>query len=229
MPGFRKVGRSSALSLLALTLAFGLLWISIGVAGAQEGPQFPNWGPGMAPPDQEGVGTAAPSPSDSVSPDAAQGERAGAAPSAAAPPPGGSGACQYDLRGIWWNDGRMTSGGTYSARVYVRQYQSWIHAEQDDGTSYYGRCIGNQVQLDVYAGWQFAGIQNGTITTSSWGGSSWDRGRRGWPRGSWDRSAELGAAEAVAPAAAPAPGVGGTRVSFTWTTWYGSGAETWTR
>jgi hypothetical protein len=189
----------------------------------------------MPAPAEEGIDTAAPSSPGSSSSDAAQGERyaapAAAAPGveAVAPAPGGASGCSYDLRGTWWNDGRMTTGGrgSYSAQVTVRQYRSWIQAEQDDGTSYYGRCIGNQLQFDVYSGWTFAGIQNGTISSSTWRPTS----RSTWPRrwsteqGSGDYSAEA----AAAPAAAPAPGTSGARASFTWSTWYGSGSETWTR
>jgi hypothetical protein len=122
----------------------------------------------------------------------------------------------------------MTSGGrgSYSATVHVRQYRSWIQAEQDDGTSYYGRCYGNRLQFDVYSGWSFVGTQNGTISSygTSWGGSSWNS-RWSRERSRWDYSTEA----AAAPYAAPAPGTSSARASFTWSTWYGSGRETWTR
>jgi hypothetical protein len=126
----------------------------------------------------------------------------------------------------------MTSGGygSYSSRVTVRQYRSWIHAEQDDGTSYYGRCFGNRLQFDVYSGWTFAGTQNGTVTTSNW--SSWNREPRRWGRGPWGQPYPAYEVEAAAPSAvapAPTPGTHASRATFTWTTWYGAGSETWTR
>jgi hypothetical protein len=233
MRRFGRLSRAIGLSLLVVGVAVGSLGLPADIAGAQDGPQFGDWGPGKPPPDQEGFDTA--TPSSPGSRESGQGESYGAAPRAAAPAapaaapaPGSYGGCSYDLRGTWWNDGRYTSGGSgsYSSRVTVRQYRSWIQADQDDGTSYYGRCYGNRLQFDVYSGWTFAGTQNGTIssTGTSWGGSSWNS-PWGRERGGWDYSTEA----AAAPAAAPAPGTSGGRASFTWSTWYGSGRETWSR
>jgi hypothetical protein len=131
-----------------------------------------------------------------------------------------SGGCQYDLRGNWLNDGRQTSGGyrAYSASVYVRQYRNWIYGQQDDGTGYYGQCIGNRLRFDVYQGYQFMGRQEGTVTGSPWI----------YPSPLYGDPAQPYAAPA--PVAPPPPGGGaGMQASFTWNTWYGSGTETWRR
>ena len=119
-------GRLGLLQLLRLAACVAML-LAPASAGAQEGPQFGNWGPGMPPPDQEGFDPGAQSGT--------------ASPYYGAPAPGGVApapyaGCQYDLRGTWWNDGRQTTGGyrPYSAYVYVRQYRTWIQAQQDDGT-----------------------------------------------------------------------------------------------
>jgi hypothetical protein len=116
--------------------------------------------------------------------------------------------CPYDLRGTWRNDGRQTTGGYYSASVYVRQYRSWIQADQDDGTSYYGQCLGTRLQFDMYYGYQYLGRQYGTITS----------GLRLTP-----------VPLQPYPLAPSPPGAGAIRADFTWTTWFGSGTETWNR
>lgn len=195
-------------------LVFGVLVgssISPGnVALAQDGPRFSDWGPGKSPPEQEGADR----PSADAKPEAAPYGAPSAAP-APAPGPDGS-SCQYDLSGSWWNQGRQTSGrgsSSYSASVQVRQYRSYLYAQQDDGTSYYGRCYGTRLQFDVYAWSRFVGYQDGWI-------SSGPRPLSGPP-----------SYEAPAAAAAPPPPENGTgtRATFTWSTWYGSGSETWTR
>ena len=217
--GARGLWRSAGLSLLAVGLFVGSI-ATPAVAVAQEGPRFSNWGPGMSPPEDEGVepmssGSTVPSgaPSSPAAPNAAP------APGAVAPPPGPvRSACQYDLRGTWRNQGRETSGQrrSYSASVYVQQYRSYIYAQQDDGTSYYGRCVGSQLQFDVYAGYRFVGYQDGSI--------SGDRLRLG---GTPPSEAPTGAPSAVAPP--PPDGGTGARATFTWSTWYGWGTETWTK
>jgi len=175
-----------------------------GPALAQDSPQFNNWGPGMPPPDDEGVDDGS---SSAAGPDSA-------APYAApAPGPIGSG-CSYDLRGMWRVQGQWSYGGSssYSATVSVRQFHRYLQAIQDDGTSYYGMCTGSQVQFDVYSGYQYAGRQYGSFT------------------GSTRRYPDPLSSDAAPTYAVPAPiGGGSQRGSFTWSTWYGSGSETWTR
>src|SRR5687767_6875220 len=208
--------RNFALPLASLLTAFAVA-ASIGLpplpALAQGSPQFGNWGPGQPPPDSEG-------------PDqGASGSGYGAAAPYAAPAPGSGGlsilaSCPYDLRGTWRNDGRHTSGrsGAYSATVYVRQYRSWVHAQQDDGTAYFGRCLGSSLQFDMYDGYQYVGRQAGTISTT------------------WLAPDPM-PLDFPVPYAAPSPwatptawppyGRGSLSIRFTWTSWYGSGAETW--
>jgi hypothetical protein len=222
MQSLRGLARSFGWSLVAIGVVVSMVLSQVGVADAQDGPQFGNWGPGIAPPDEEGA-DAPRSPSSSGTENYGAPGASGreAAPSAAAAP-GFVGGCSYDLRGTWWNDGRMTTGSrqSYSASVTVRQYRSWIQAEQDDGTSYYGRCVGNRLTFDVYSGYQFAGTQSGTITAPASGsGNGLSRSSRG---GFW-------AEPAYEAAAAPAPSTGSARARFNWNTWYGSGNETWTR
>jgi len=193
-----------------------LLWPM--AAAAQDGPQFSGWGPGMTPPDQEGVDVGASpaqsgAPDSAIAPSTAPGANA-PAPNAVAPNPVRG--CPYDLRGYWRNDGRQTSSpfNSYSASVYVRQYRTWIQAQQNDGTSYYGQCIGNQLQFDVYNGYQFMGRQYGTITGFG-------------PPVPVPYSGDAAAPSAAA--APPPPGGSNLRASFSWTTFYGSGTESWSR
>ncbi len=221
MRSLRGLARSFGWSSIAVGVVLGMVLSQAGVAGAQDGPQFGNWGPGMSAPDEEGAETTRPSSSSSGNESSAAPGAAGRE-AAAAPAPGVGGGCSYDLRGTWWNDGRMTTGSrqSYSSSVTVRQYRSWIQAEQDDGTSYYGRCIGNRLTFDVYSGYQFAGTQSGTIgATSSRTSNGLSRSSRG---GFWAESA-------TEAAATPAPIANSARATFNWTTWYGSGRETWTR
>jgi hypothetical protein len=200
---------------LAVSAAVGL---TPAATTAQSGPQFPNWGPGMAPPDQEGPDPSVPSSSSGGSGSAAP--NGGAAPYAA-PAPGVAplypSGCPYDLRGTWRNDGQYSSGGyrAYSATVYVRQYRSWIQAQQDDGTSYYGRCSGDRLQFDMYHGSRYIGSQSGTIYGGPWPALPHLYGDPA------DDSSYF----------APSPRYPGWRTSlwasFTWTAWYASGTETW--
>jgi hypothetical protein len=210
-----RVNRKRGWSLLATALCAMLLFVP-NVASAQDGPQFGQWGPGMAPPAPEGVQSDAQS---------AQGIPSAPAPDFGVPapsiaPPPTSYGCPYDLRGNWRNQGYMTSGGygSYSASVHVRQYQDWIVAEQDDGSSYFGRCQGNSLQFDVYFNGQFIGRQSGTIDAAQPAAYT---GSDAAPRGV--------APSAVAPNVV-APRVGPpTRAHFTWNTYYGAGTENWRR
>jgi hypothetical protein len=209
------------LSLLVL-IACGALLVGptgVGAQSSQEGPQFRNWGPGMQPPDQEGVDYATPSSGaagGSAEATAPYGGYAAPAPGVAPVPPYYSG-CQHDMRGTWWNDGRQTSPGyrTYSAYVQVRQYRSWIHAQQDDGTSYYGQCIGSRILFDVYNAYQYVGRQSGNV-------SGYYRPIP-YPAHLYDDSP----AYSMPPAVTVPSGGSTMRASFTWSSFYGSGAETW--
>src|SRR5581483_8134814 len=152
-------GRWSVINSMRFSLAAAALLAAAmvvpGPALAQDSPQFNNWGPGMPPPDDEGVDDGS---SSAAGPDSA-------APYAApAPGPIGSG-CSYDLRGMWRVQGQWSYGGSssYSATVSVRQFHRYLPAIQDDGTSYYGMCTGSQVQFDVYSGYQYAGRQYGSF------------------------------------------------------------------
>jgi hypothetical protein len=218
--------RLTVRKLLGLALCAGLL-LTPAAAGAQEGPQFGNWGPGKPAPEQEGVDQPPASALPSTGGDAATAPNAYAAPGAPAPPVGGiapipwSG-CPYDLRGNWWNEGRQTTGGfrTYSSYVLVRQYRSWIQAVQDDGTSYYGQCLGTRLQFDVYNGTQYVGRQTGSITGNYY---------RPYP---YPYPVPLYGDSAASTAPAPAapyfyPSDRNMRATFTWTTIWGSGTETW--
>jgi predicted lipoprotein with Yx(FWY)xxD motif len=184
-----------------------------GPAGAVEGPQFGNWGPGQAPPDQEGLGPSGSSGAPTA-PGSAAAPFAAPAPGAVAPVPS-YGGCYYDLRGYWTNNGQQTTGGyrSYSASVYVRQYGAWVYGQQDDGTGYYGRCTGNRLQLDVYRGYQYVGRQSGTVSGTYY--------PYPYPYGDVPPYA--------APAAPPPSAGSGLRADFVWTTVYGSGSETWLR
>src|SRR4051794_37674027 len=91
---------------LSLTIVAAMFMIPAAVT-AQSGPQFGNWGPGMSPPDSEGVDPT-PSSSAGYGSSLAQPFAPGIAPgvagadSALAPAPGFSiRGCPYDLRGIW--------------------------------------------------------------------------------------------------------------------------------
>jgi len=187
-----------------------------GSGSAAEGPQFGNWGPGLPPPEPESVGQPT-QPGAFNAPSSAAAPGVAPVPNTFAPVP--SSICGYDLRGSWWNEGRQTGGGyrPYSATVYVRQYGHWMQGVQDDGTSYYGQCVGGRLNLDVYRGAQFTGRQWGNVYGGYWGPYP-AYGEPGMPYA------------APAPAAAPPPvGGSGTQANFTWATWYGSGMETWTR
>jgi hypothetical protein len=210
-----------------LGVAVGLMLLLLPtVAVAQDGPQFPSWGPGMSPPDQQGADTTSPGQTAPYGAGNEAAPYAAPAPDAAAPVPIRTNACSYDLRGYWNNDGRQTTGydrRSYSATVTVSQYGVWIRADQNDGNSYYGQCIGNRVQFDVYNGFQYVGRQYGTIT-----------GYRVltpvplYPN--YGPGPDVYAAPAPSAAAPPPPGGGsGLSVTFTWATYYGSGTETWTR
>jgi hypothetical protein len=205
---------------LSLTLVATTMLTPLG-ATAQSGPQFGNWGPGMAPPDSEGVDPSATSGAGGGTYGAAAPYGA-VAPDAAMAPGFLVRGCPYDLRGTWRNQGTQSSGAygasrSYSTTVSVRQFRSWIQAQQDDGTSYYGQCLGNRLQFDMYNGLQYIGRQDGTVYGSSW----------------FAPGPLYGDAVQPAAGAAPAPGSSyiarpGLSASFTWTSWYGSGSETWT-
>src|SRR4051794_8658267 len=104
MRRLQKLARSFGWSLLAIGVMMSMVLTQVGIVGAQDGPQFGNWGPGMAPPDEEGADT----PRSSSSSNGTEGFAApgAAGREAAAAPAPGVGGCSYDLRGTWWNAGR---------------------------------------------------------------------------------------------------------------------------
>jgi hypothetical protein len=229
--------------LFALTLAVSAA-LALTPAGttAQSGPQFGNWGPGMTPPDQEGPDPSASSGQSggqSAPPGAYGGygsadAASGMAAPYAAPAPGVPGVaplyhsgCPYDLRGTWRNDGQTSSSGyrSYSATVYVRQFRSWIQAQQDDGTSYFGRCLGSRLDFDMYQGARYVGRQTGIVSSGTWLAPATLYGDFG------DFSDAPSLYTAPGSWYPGYPGYYGGRArlsaSFTWTAWYASGSETW--
>ena len=136
MGGVRRICQLVGLFLFVVGISGVWLLAPSGVAQAQDGPRFGNWGPGMSPPDQDAVdqpSSAAPSTAPSSSGAAAP--YAAPAPNAAAPAPAPgiiSSSCSYNLEGSWSNQGRRTSGSgyyyydSYSSTVTLRQYRNWI-------------------------------------------------------------------------------------------------------
>ena len=53
------------------------------------------------------------------------------------------------------------------------QYGSWLQATETQAsgqTQYYGRCMGDSIQFDVYANGQFIGYQGGVVRPGArWG------------------------------------------------------------
>jgi hypothetical protein len=168
--------RSGARRWRTRVLGMGILVVGVlsasGVAvaqtlpGSNEGPRFGTWAPGAPPPSPEvgpSGGLAAPGP---------------AAPGPQAPAPGYGvpsawGGCNWNLSGGWRVTGSQTTpwNYTYTARVQVRQYGSWLQIDQpEDNVSYYGRCFGNSIELDVYSGGRFTGYENGTVQAGQYGG-----------------------------------------------------------
>ncbi len=206
--------RLFALQLIVVAACASLLIVP-SQAVAQSGPQFGNWGPGMSPPDQEGVELATPQANGFMPlPSYGGQDSAAVAPYGGVAPTRLYGGCDYDLRGWWWNDGRQTSPSNtpYFMSVYVRQYRTWIQALQDDGTGYYGQCIGSRLNFDIYQGNQYVGRQTGTVTGSSW---------------IYPVPLYRDFGPYAAPAAPAPPGSANLRAAFTWTAYFGSGTETW--
>jgi hypothetical protein len=89
----------------------------------------------------------------------------------------------------------------------------YIYGQQDDGTSYYGRCIGSQLRFDVYSNGRFVGRQTGSVS------------------GSYAAYSPSADGSTVSPYyAAPPPGGGGSqRATFSWRSIWGSGYENWRR
>lgn len=216
------------LLVVGLGLAMVTAILLVPAATAQSGPQFGNWGPGMAPPDQEGVDPA-PAYGGVGAANSAAAPYGAVPPDAAAPGPLVRG-CPYDLRGIWRNEGRHNAIGSsstsrsYSATVYVRQFRTWVQGQQDDGMSYYGQCLGNRLLFDMYSGPHYVGRQEGMIYGNPWYA----------PGPLYGDPAQPAAGGAPAAAAAPAPGATpyiarpGLSIGFSWTATFGSGTETWT-
>ena len=100
------------------------------------------------------------------------------APPYHAPAPNWWGGCNYDLRGNWRITGTQTQPYryTYTAAIQVRQYGPWLQITQpEDNISYYGRCTGHSIQLDVYSGGRFIGYEIGTVSVS---GPGWEMSMR---------------------------------------------------
>jgi hypothetical protein len=197
-------------AILAVTLGASGTALAQTPPSTDQGPRFNQWGPGQPAPDAEGPagsdvpGPAPRAPSPGAAPDQNPGGRSMApdtgpsmapAPSAPFPSPPGAlvpgpaperwGGCNYDLRGGWTVFGRQTDpyDYSYSAYIYVRQFRGWLQIDQpDDGLSYYGRCRGDQLELDVYAGSSFIGYEDGLV---SWGNQGWSRGRGARVRANW--------------------------------------------
>ena len=76
--------------------------------------------------------------------------------------------CEWYLAGTWVAEGEYTAGRlagqTYRTTVEFRQFGSHLVGTQaDDALTYYGRCTGDAVELEVWAGWDFSGRQVGRI------------------------------------------------------------------
>lgn len=180
-----RTSRSAARGGLALALGAALAWTA-GAAtttraqdatapdrvAAQElpttnqGPQFGEWGPGRSAP---GAAPLVPPPHAAAPGVPAPGA---AVPGVPAPDWGG---CNYNLAGNWLVSGQEATPTAflYDGSVSVTQYGPWLQAvETQSGgqTYYYGRCTGNEVRFDVYAGGQFIGYQAGfAVPGGRWG------------------------------------------------------------
>jgi hypothetical protein len=91
------------------------------------------------------------------------------------PQPNYWGGCNWGLSGNWTVTGHQNAPyyRAYTTDLIITQYGPWLRVDQPDaGYTYYGRCTGNSVELDVYAGSQFIGYENGTV---DWGGGVWQR------------------------------------------------------
>jgi len=129
--------RLVAAFLLALVLLLGQQGAVSAQAPLGQGPRFPYLGPSLPMPDAETL------------------------------PAGRVARCRWDLAGVWEGRGQQTdpTSRTYATRLVVRQYGSYLVAEQSaDGISYYGVCSGDRVEFDAYTGDSYVGVQTGTVS-----------------------------------------------------------------
>ncbi|MBX5492805.1 MAG: hypothetical protein IRZ14_16765 [Chloroflexi bacterium] len=108
---------------------------------------------------------------------------AGQTPGGAVPAP----PCDWYLAGMWESDSGPVAPGEPAtpvspASLTFRQFGSYLVGTHADETiTYYGRCTGDHVDLEVWNGWEFVGRQVGriapdgqsiTLTWVEWGGTS---------------------------------------------------------
>ena len=139
----------------------------------------PQYGPGWRPP-QPGApvppglsssGSLAPAAGPAASPfppPAVPSSSGGGAPAAASPRTS-TPECGWLLAGTWSVEGEHT-GGSFTGQVYrtavtFRQFGDHLVGTQaEDTITYYGRCSSDDVELEVWIGWDYIGRQRGRVT-----------------------------------------------------------------
>lgn len=102
-----------------------------------------------------------------------------AGPPAAEGPSAGPPACAWLLAGTWAVAGEHTAGRlagrTYQTAVTFRQFGDHLVGTQaEDRVTYYGRCSADDLELEIWLGWEYIGQQtahvapDGLTMTASW-------------------------------------------------------------
>jgi hypothetical protein len=173
MAGRQLLRLGSVLMLAGVVLAAaGGAALAQDVPVTNQGPRFGHWGPG-APPPAAGGPVGAPPPTM---------PRPGLPPP---PQPNYWGGCSWGLQGNWQITGHQNAPyyRAYTTDVIIYQYGNWLRVDQPDaGYTYYGQCTGDSIELDVYAGSQFVGYENGTV---DWSAGAWQRWRGPRIRAYW--------------------------------------------
>ncbi len=137
------------------------LWAQGELPQSPQGAMFSNWGPNTLPPEPQ---TAVPA------------DRAFIAPvgQPLLPTPQLWSGCGFFLGGTWSITGTQDqpSGFNYTANLDVTQYGQWIQANMSMAgilMQYFGRCVGNNIQFDLYANGRWVGYQAGSVNwTPRW-------------------------------------------------------------
>ena len=137
--------------------------------GSRPGPAAPAGAPLPPAPSPGGSGTtqAAPagaSASPLVTPVPTAANAAPGAPSRTTTPE-----CGWLLTGTWSVEGEHTAGSligqAYRTAVTFRQFGDHLVGTQaEDTITYYGRCSSDDVELEVWIGWEYIGRQAGRVT-----------------------------------------------------------------